>query len=72
MWTVIWTLLVFVLLLFHGDAILAFAAEQLQQRRAHRLRVEQERTRQVLIARDRDALVWQELDAGSPPDQQAK
>jgi hypothetical protein len=58
MWTAIWTLLAFALLLFHGDSILAFAAEQLQQRRGHRLRLEQERTRQALIAHDRDALVW--------------
>jgi hypothetical protein len=57
-----WTLLAFVLLLFHGDSILAFAAEQLHQRRAYRLRLEQERTRQALIGHDRDALVWRQLD----------
>jgi hypothetical protein len=62
MWTAIWTLLAFVLLLFHGDAILAFAADQLHQRRAHRLRLEQERTRQALIGHQRDALVWRQLD----------
>jgi hypothetical protein len=67
MWTAIWTLLVFVLVPFHGDSILAFAAEQLHHRRAHRLQVEQERTRQALIGHDRDALVWRQLncDAGS-------
>jgi hypothetical protein len=65
MWTVIWTVAVFVLLLFHGDAILAFAAEQLHQRRAHRLRLEQERTRQALISHDRDALVWRQLDGAA-------
>ncbi len=71
MWTAILTLLAFVLLPFHGDAILAFAAEQLHQRRAHRLRLEQERTRQALIGHDRDALVWRQLEgpdqAPSPP-----
>jgi hypothetical protein len=66
MWTAIWTLLVFVLLLFHGDAILAFAAEQLHQRRAHRLQVEQERTQRALIGHDRDALVWRQLDRSDP------
>jgi hypothetical protein len=70
MWTAIWTLLAFVLLLFHGDSILAFAAEQLHQRRAHRLEVEQERTRQALIGHDRDALIWRQLDrAGDTRDQ---
>jgi hypothetical protein len=70
MWTAIWTLLAFVLLLFHGDSILAFAAEQLHQRHAHRLQVERERTRQALIGHDRDALVWRQLDgAGDTRDQ---
>lgn len=41
-WTAIWTVLVFVLLLFQGESILAFAAEQLRKRRAHRLQLEQE------------------------------
>ena len=40
MWTAIWTVLGFVLplalLLFLGDSILAFTAEQLRQRRAYR------------------------------------
>jgi hypothetical protein len=71
MWTAIWTLLAFVLLLFHGDALLAFAGEQLRARRSHRLAVEQERTSQTLLAARRDEMVWQELDAGSPPGQQA-
>jgi hypothetical protein len=44
MWTLIWTLLAFVLLLFHGDSILAFAAEQLSERRAHRLALARERS----------------------------
>ena len=43
MWTAIWTVLGFVLLLallpFLGDSILAFTAEQLRQRRAYRLRL---------------------------------
>jgi hypothetical protein len=66
MLTAIWILLVFVLLLFHGDAILAFVGEQLHQQRAHRLRVEPERTRQAVIAQQRDALVWQQLDGPEP------
>jgi hypothetical protein len=66
MWTAIWTLVVFVLLLFHGDTFLAFAAEQLRARRAHRLQVEQERTRQALIGHDRDTLIWNQLDAPDP------
>jgi hypothetical protein len=33
-WTAIWTVLAFVLLLVHGDAILAFVGEQLDQRRS--------------------------------------
>jgi hypothetical protein len=37
-----WPLLA--LLLFLGDSILAFTAEQLRQRRAYRLRLERERT----------------------------
>jgi hypothetical protein len=65
MWIAIWTLLAFVLLLFHGDAILAFASEQLHQRRTHRLRLEQERTKQALLAQQRDVLIWRELD-GTP------
>jgi hypothetical protein len=67
MLTAILTLLAFVLLLFHGDAILAFAAEQLRARRAHRLDLQRERTRQALIAHDRDALVWQELTSPDQP-----
>ncbi|HEY2957330.1 MAG TPA: hypothetical protein VGM21_03840 [Actinomycetota bacterium] len=67
-WTAVWTVLAFVLLLVHGDAILAFAAEQLDQRRVHRLQLEQERTKQALIVSRRDALVWREL-SGSHADQ---
>jgi hypothetical protein len=62
MWTAIWTVLVFVLLLFHGDTIVVFAAEQLRDRLTHRLQVEHERTKQALIARQRDALIWDQLD----------
>jgi hypothetical protein len=69
MWTAIWTLLAFVLLLFHGDSILAFGAEQLRARRAHRLRLEQERTRQALIGHQRDALVWNQLNDGAGSEQ---
>jgi hypothetical protein len=50
MWTAIWTLLAFVLLLFHGDSILAFAADQLRARRAHRLDLQRERTKQAIVA----------------------
>ena len=53
MWTAIWTVLGFILLLalllFLGDSILAFTAEQLRQRRAYRLRLERERTNQALF-----------------------
>jgi len=42
-------------------------AEQLRARRAHRLQVEQERTRQALIGHDRDALVWRELAGPDQP-----
>jgi hypothetical protein len=69
MWTAIWTLLAFVLLLFHGDSILAFAADQLRARRTQRLALEQERTRQALIGHDRDALVWRQLDDGAGTEQ---
>jgi hypothetical protein len=62
MWTAIWTLPVFVLLLFHGYSIPAFPAEPLRERRAHRLQIEQERTKQTLIDYDRDALVWRERE----------
>jgi hypothetical protein len=66
MWTAIWTVLGFVLLLalllFLGDSILAFTAEQLRQRRAYRLRLERKRTNQARIAHNRDMLIWHELD----------
>jgi hypothetical protein len=65
MWTAIWTLLAFVLLLFHGDAILAFAADQLAARRAHRLDLQREKTRQAMIGHDRDAIVWRQLNDGA-------
>lgn len=64
MWTAIWTLL-----LILGVAILAFAAEQLRERRAHRLKLEHERTRQAVISHDRDALIWRQLDDADPSDQ---
>ncbi len=70
MWTALWTLVVFVLLLFHGDAILAFAADQLRAHRAHRLDLQREQTRQTMIGHDRDALVWRQLDGvGDTQDQ---
>jgi hypothetical protein len=76
MWTAIWTVLgfvlVLVLLLFLGEPILAFAAEQLRDRRSHRLQLEQERTMQALLAYDRDALIWRQLDdAADTNDDQA-
>jgi hypothetical protein len=61
MWTAIWTLLAFVLLLFHGDSILAFVGEQLGERRAHRLQLEAERTKQAIVAQQRDELIWCQL-----------
>jgi hypothetical protein len=73
MWTAIWTVLGFVLalavLLFLGDSILAFVADQLRERRAYRLAVERERTNQAAVAHQRDALIWRELEhpAGSEP-----
>ena len=66
MWTAIWTVLGFVLalavLLFLGEPILAFTAEQLRERRAHQLALERERTKQATLAHQRDALIWRELE----------
>jgi hypothetical protein len=66
MWTAIWTVLGFVLalavLLFLGEPILDFVTQQVRERRTHRLQLERERTKQRLIAHDRDALVWRELE----------
>jgi hypothetical protein len=68
MWTAMWTLLVFVLLLFLGDSLLAFAAKQLRDRRAHRPALERERTKQAIVARQRDELIWRRLQhADQPP-----
>jgi hypothetical protein len=64
-WTAIGTVLAFVLLLFLGESILAFAAEQLRERRAHRLDLERERTKQALIGHDRDALIWRQLEGAA-------
>jgi hypothetical protein len=69
MWTAIWTVVVFVLLLFLGESILAFAAEQLRERRAHRLALERERTKQAIVAQQRDELIWRQL--GVPGSEQA-
>jgi hypothetical protein len=73
MWTAIWTVIVFVLvlslLLFLGDSILAFAAEQLRDRRAHRLQLERERTKQAMLENQRDALVWRQLNHVTSSDQ---
>jgi hypothetical protein len=73
MWPAIWTVLGFVLalavLLFLGEPILAFVTEQLRERRAHRLAVEREHTKQRLIAHQRDALIWRELSAGASSEQ---
>jgi hypothetical protein len=70
-WTAIWTVLAFVLLLVHGDTILAFAAEQLGERRAHRLQLEQERTKQALVAHQRDELIWRQLNGTASSNEQA-
>jgi hypothetical protein len=73
MWTAIWAVLGFVValavLLFLGEPILAFVAEQLRERRAHRLALERERTKQATLAHQRDAMVWGELEhpASSDP-----
>jgi hypothetical protein len=73
MWTAIWTVLGFVLLLavllFLGEPILAFLAEQLRERRTYRLQLEQERTKQAMLAHQRDALIWRELSAGASSEQ---
>jgi hypothetical protein len=72
-WTAIWTVLGFMLalavLLFLGEPILAFVAEQLRECRAQRLALEREHTKQALLAHQRDALVWHELEhpASSDP-----
>lgn len=72
-WTAIWSVLVFVLalslLLFHGDSILAFAAEQLRERRTHHLQLERERTKQARLGHDRDTLIWRELDDATSSEQ---
>jgi hypothetical protein len=72
-WTAIWSVLVFVLalslLLFHGDSILAFAAEQLRERRTHHLQLERERTKQAGLGHDRDMLIWRELDDATSSEQ---
>jgi hypothetical protein len=69
MWTAIWTVLGFVLVLslvlFLGEDILAFAAEQLRERRDYRLQLERERTNQARIAHNRDMLIWRELDGAA-------
>jgi hypothetical protein len=44
-------------------------AEQVRERRAYRLAVERERTKQRLIAHDRDALVWRELSVSASSEQ---
>jgi hypothetical protein len=72
MWTAIWTGAAFVLLLFLGESILAFAGEQLRERRAHRLALARERTKQAIVAQQRDELIWRQLDAGSRPDRQVE
>jgi hypothetical protein len=64
-WVWTWTVLAFVLLLFLGESILAFAAEQLRERRAYRLDLERERTKQALIGHDRDVLIWHQLEGAA-------
>ena len=75
MWTAIWTVLGFVLalavLLFLGEPILDFVAEQLRERRAHRLALEREHTKQATLAHQRDALVWRELEHPTRSSEQA-
>jgi hypothetical protein len=69
MWKILAPLggMAFILALILGESILAFAAEQLRERRTYRLQLEQERTKQALIAHDRDALVWRELVSTDQP-----
>jgi hypothetical protein len=58
MWTVLGVVLLLFVVLFLGDAILAFAAEQLRECRTHRLQLECEHTKQALLAHDRDTEIW--------------
>ncbi len=69
MWTAIWTVAVFVLLLFLGDSLLAFAGEQFRERRAYRLKLAQEHTKQAVVAQQRDALIWRQLDPSTSSNQ---
>jgi hypothetical protein len=61
-WTVLGFVLALAVLLFLGDSILAFVADQLRERRAYRLALERERSKQARIAHERDTLTWQERE----------
>jgi hypothetical protein len=51
-----------VLALFLGDAVLVFLSEQLdRRRRAWRLELAREQTRQIELQQRRDAIIWQKL-----------
>jgi hypothetical protein len=44
-------------------------AEQLHERRAYRLALERERTKQAALAHQRDALIWRELEHAASTEQ---
>jgi hypothetical protein len=50
-----------ILALFLGDSVLAFISEQLDRRRAWRLKLEREQTRRVELQQRRDAIIWRQL-----------
>jgi hypothetical protein len=56
-----------VLALFLGDSVLAFTSEQLDRRRAFRLALAREQTRQVELQQHRDAIIWQKLQGDHQP-----
>jgi hypothetical protein len=56
-----------VLALFLGDSVLAFISEQLDRRRAFRLALVREQTRQVELQQHRDAIIWQKLQGDHQP-----
>jgi hypothetical protein len=56
-----------VLALFLGDSVLAFISEQLDRRRAWRLELAREQTRQIELQQRRDAIIWQKLQGDHHP-----
>jgi hypothetical protein len=56
-----------VLGLFLGNSVLAFLSDQLDRRRAFRLELAREQTRQVELQQRRDAIVWSQLQCDHQP-----